>query len=177
MDLAAFRAWAAGSSKSQASSASSAGTAPFSAGRQQPAPPHNGRSALEDELALARKRISLLEQQSTKLKFDLAEARNQVSLLDQQRTWLTFELADARSHIASLEAQRDRPPDGLSQMFRKVGLDPSCPDFVIKAARTAFRKALHPDNQPERQRAEAERRFVEVEAIFRELCWHRGLVD
>jgi hypothetical protein len=61
--------------------------------------------------------------------------------------------------------------------FREVGLDQSCPDFVIKAARTAYRKALHPDAQPERHRSEAERRFMETEAIFAELYWHRGVKD
>lgn len=166
-NLAGLRAWIAGSSKPHGPLPSPAGTAA----------PGLTNDSVEDELALARKRIGLLEQQITRLKFDLSQARNQVSLLDEQRTWLLFELADARGQIASLEAQRDRPPDGLSQMFRKVGLDPSCPDFLIGAARTAFRKALHPDKQPERQRAEAERRFVEADAIFSELCWHRGLGD
>lgn len=173
LDLAALRAWSTASSD-----ASSARTATLSPESQKSAStPKNRYAAIEAELTQARKRIVLLEQQRTRLKFDVTQAQNQVSLLDQQRTWLTVELTQAQDRIYLLEAQLEREHGNIGQLFREVGLDQSCPDFVIKAARTAYRKALHPDAQPERHRSEAERRFMETEAIFAELYWHRGVKD
>jgi hypothetical protein len=51
-------------------------------------------------------------------------------------------------------------------IFRRVGLDEGCPDFIVKAARTAYRKALHPDARPAPEKAEAESRFKEAESLF-----------
>jgi hypothetical protein len=51
-------------------------------------------------------------------------------------------------------------------LYRRVGLDEACPDFVFKAARTAYRRALHPDTRPDHEKSEAERRFKEAESVF-----------
>ncbi|MPR12376.1 hypothetical protein [Microvirga tunisiensis] len=51
-------------------------------------------------------------------------------------------------------------------LYRKVGLAHDCPDFLLKAARLAFRKEFHPDGQPVDWRIDAERRFKETEATF-----------
>jgi DnaJ-class molecular chaperone len=48
---------------------------------------------------------------------------------------------------------------------------------VIKAVRTAYRKTFHPDTRPEQQRAGAERRFKEAEAVFEEIYWARGIKE
>jgi hypothetical protein len=51
-------------------------------------------------------------------------------------------------------------------IFRRVGLDESCPDFVVKAVRTAYRKTLHPDARPAHEKEQAENRFKEAESVF-----------
>ena len=51
-------------------------------------------------------------------------------------------------------------------VYRRVGLDEGCPDFVLRAVRTAYRKQLHPDTRPAHEKAEAERRFKDAEAVF-----------
>jgi hypothetical protein len=83
---------------------------------------------------------------------------------------LTGERNALRSHMASLH--RSNTP--AHQVYAKVGLHEGCPDFVLQAARTAYRKALHPDGQPERHRAVAQRRFIEAEAVFEEIRRLRG---
>jgi hypothetical protein len=74
----------------------------------------------------------------------------------------------------ALEAEAESRLGG-NPIFRKVGLDESCPDFVVKAVRTAYRKQLHPDARPSHQKTEAERRFKDAEAVFDEIYWLRGL--
>ena len=54
-----------------------------------------------------------------------------------------------------------------------MGLSEICPEFVLDAAHRAYRKALHPDLQPPRQKLAAERRFKEAEATFAEIRRHR----
>jgi hypothetical protein len=60
-------------------------------------------------------------------------------------------------------------PKGGNPLYRRVGLDEECPDFVLKAVRTAYRKQLHPDARPARDKEEAERRFKEAETVFNSL--------
>ena len=60
-------------------------------------------------------------------------------------------------------------------LFRRVGLDEGCPDFVLKAVRTAYRKQLHPDIRPAHEKEEAERRFKEAEVVFDRLFRLRKL--
>jgi hypothetical protein len=74
------------------------------------------------------------------------------------------------SHIVSLR-RLDTP---AYRLYAKVGLHEGCPDFVLQAARTAYRKALHPDGQPERHRADATRRFTETEEVLERLKRLRG---
>jgi hypothetical protein len=83
---------------------------------------------------------------------------------------LTTERNTLRSHIAGLH--RANTPD--QRLYAKVGLHEGCPDFVLRAAQMAFRKALHPDGQPEQHRADAQRRFKEVEGVFDEIRRLRG---
>jgi hypothetical protein len=56
-----------------------------------------------------------------------------------------------------------------------VGLHQSAPDFLLNAARTAFRKAHHPDTKPVNQKAGAEAAFKRNEAAFERLFRMRGL--
>lgn len=85
-------------------------------------------------------------------------------------SFLTAERNTLRSHIATFH----HPDTPARRLYAKVGLHEGCPDFVLRAARTAYRKALHPDGQPERHRADAQRRFIEAEGVFEEIKRLRG---
>jgi hypothetical protein len=74
---------------------------------------------------------------------------------------LEDELAEARA-VPHTSEDRDAT-------YRKVGLHPLCPTFVLAAARRAYRSALHPDRHPEHRKAEAHDRYVAVEATFAEI--------
>lgn len=89
------------------------------------------------------------------------ERDNAIALI----SFLTAERKTLRSRIASLH----RPNTPAHRLYAKVGLHEGCPDFVLQAARTAYRKALHPDRQSERHRADAQRRFIEAERVFEEI--------
>lgn len=69
---------------------------------------------------------------------------------------------------ASLRRRREisREQAERQALYAKLGLAPTCPDFVLKAARTAYRRTLHPDAWPERHKPEAERLFKTVERAF-----------
>ena len=56
-----------------------------------------------------------------------------------------------------------------------VGLHQSAPDFLVRAARTAFRKAHHPDTRPQSEKSAAEEMFKRNEAAFERLFRMRGL--
>lgn len=51
---------------------------------------------------------------------------------------------------AGRTAERDGDP-----VYRRVGLSPSAPDWLVKAARTAYRRRLHPDVHPPHHRPQA----------------------
>jgi hypothetical protein len=56
-----------------------------------------------------------------------------------------------------------------------VGLHQSAPDFLLNAARTAFRKAYHPDTKPLNEKAGSEAAFKQHEAAFDRIFRMRGL--
>jgi hypothetical protein len=78
---------------------------------------------------------------------------------------LVKEWTRIRAHMAT----KSRSPEKPNSPYRNVGLDENCPDFLLKAARMAYRKQFHPDVHPERDRAEAENSFKKVEAVFAEI--------
>jgi hypothetical protein len=92
--------------------------------------------------------------------------------------FLVQERKEVRSHIAaqSNAAQQTRPAYKPNDLYRKVGLDEKCPEFVLKAVRTAYRKKLHPDMWPPESKVEAERRFKQAEAVFDEIERQRARV-
>jgi hypothetical protein len=114
---------------------------------------------------------------TTSLEAELVEARQRIAVLEQHRASLVSELGEAHERIAALEQEASVRLEGGTPLLRSVGLDESCPDFVIKAVRTAYRKTFHPDTRPDHQKAEAERRFKEAEAVFEEIYWQRGIKD
>lgn len=51
-------------------------------------------------------------------------------------------------------------------LFRRVGLSPSAPHFVVAAVQRAYRIELHPDRQPAKFKSVAETRFKAAEQTF-----------
>ncbi len=90
---------------------------------------------------------------------------------------ITIELQETEGKLQK-ERNRKKPDPSAgtpNAVYRRVGLDEKCPDFVLKAVRTAYRRTLHPDTQPEARKAEATRRFQNSEAAFDEIYQLRGL--
>ena len=86
-----------------------------------------------------------------------------------QNARLTDELSDAKP--AAQQAS-----SGADPLYARVGLlGPDTPDFVILAARRAYRLALHPDKHRTERKAEAHRRFVAAEQAFDSIYQLRGL--
>jgi hypothetical protein len=84
---------------------------------------------------------------------------------------LVAERARTKAHITS----QSSPASQSELLYWNVGLHHRCPDFVVKAVQTAYRKSLHPDLHPSAERAEAERRFKDMEEVFDKIWRLRGL--
>ena len=72
------------------------------------------------------------------------------------------------------EVDQDGKSDGIGQsektedevLYAQVGLHPSAPDFLIVAAKKAWRMYNHPDKYASDEKSEAEAAFKEVDSIF-----------
>jgi hypothetical protein len=84
-------------------------------------------------------------------------------------------LAEERVKVKGYMAAQSSRAKQSELLYRSVGLDHKCPDFVLKAVQTAYRKSLHPDLHPAAEREEAELRFKDVEQVFAEIRRLRGL--
>ncbi|WP_437871739.1 J domain-containing protein [Methylorubrum extorquens] len=95
---------------------------------------------------------------------------------------LTDDLVWARGRIADLERQLARAGDVATSrpgpvpdpLYHSLGLHPGSPDWLVIAARRAFRVRLHPDRHP-RHRQQAHERFTLAEARFTEIYARRGI--
>jgi len=90
------------------------------------------------------------------------ERREQAVLLakrDAQIEALKADLAEARSN------SEVRHGTDEVRIYQQVGLHPRAPEFLITAARRAYRGAIHPDRHP-RHRQQAHDRFIKAEAAF-----------
>lgn len=93
--------------------------------------------------------------------------------LDAERDRHTAQLVRLEAQIIELEADLERARSvsacrGDSEtdaIYRRVGLHPQAPAFLLAAAQRAFRAALHPDRHPQYRDA-AHDRFVMAEATF-----------
>lgn len=92
---------------------------------------------------------------------------------------LAAELDKARQRIVELE---DRLREHIisrsnahDKVWASIGLAPNAPDFLLRAARTAFRKWWHPDVHPPEERARATKQFQRHEGVFDQLFRQRGL--
>lgn len=81
--------------------------------------------------------------------------------------------AEAASLRTEIEQLRSAPPvakpDATEVLYRRVGLSPAAPSWLVAAARRGFRQRLHPDCHPEHRKQEAERRFKLAESVFHEI--------
>ena len=66
---------------------------------------------------------------------------------------------------AQVSARRTVERDG-DPVYRRVGLSPSAPDWLVQAARTAYRRRLHPDVHPPHHRPQAHDRYIRAEEAF-----------
>lgn len=87
-----------------------------------------------------------------------------------------------RAHTAALEQEIERlrardPTESRMEpdpLYRTVGLHERAPDWLVVAARRAYRANLHPDRHP-RHHEQAHDRFVRAEAIFDAIYARRRL--
>lgn len=78
-----------------------------------------------------------------------------------------------QAHTAALEREFDRlqareatqSEMATDPLYRSVGLHVRAPDWLVIAARRAYRANLHPDRHP-RHREQAHNRFVRAEMVF-----------
>jgi len=85
------------------------------------------------------------------------------------------EMRSMREELALMHAQKGfTAPRQAEPIFRSVGLDEKCPEWVAVAVRRAYRAKLHPDRHPARVKPQAEERFKKAEQAFAEIWRWRG---
>jgi hypothetical protein len=101
------------------------------------------------------------------LRRQLAETAKRAVAAEQKVRALTAELE--RAHTRT---QQTHSGGRLEALSRLVGLAPDCPEFILRAAQRAYRRAYHPDalaERPETERRAAEAQFKQFEQVFEEL--------
>lgn len=92
---------------------------------------------------------------------------NYVSALETMVAEAEAEVERLNTEIERLRASRSIPEaDSKAALFRRVGLCENAPEWLVTAARRAYRSALHPDRHPAHRKQEADRRFKLAEATF-----------
>ena len=84
------------------------------------------------------------------------------------------EVKKLRGEIERLRSVAASEPDSKAALFRRVGLNENAPQWLVSAARRAYRAQLHPDRHPEQHKQEAGRRFKLAEATFDEIASSRS---
>lgn len=93
-------------------------------------------------------------------------------------TALECMVAEAEAEMETLRAELQRcrwasaaaEPDPKTALYRRVGLADGAPEWLISAARRAYRVALHPDKHPAHRKQEAERRLKMAEGVFDQIA-------
>ncbi|PZR79218.1 MAG: hypothetical protein DI537_41320 [Stutzerimonas stutzeri] len=80
------------------------------------------------------------------------------------------EVETLRGEIERLRSAAASERDPKAALFRRVGLNDSAPQWLIAAARRAYRVALHPDKHPAHRKQEAERRLKMAEGVFDQIA-------
>ena len=82
--------------------------------------------------------------------------------------------AELEQELERLKAnQRSSRSAQGDPLYRKVGLHEAAPDWLIVAARRAYRGRLHPDRHPQ-HRAQAHDRYLRAEAVFDAIAEQRA---
>lgn len=113
----------------------------------------------------------LQQEQLAHLEARAAAERAEAAVRQARMTIMSLRREQAQAAQAAV--QDDNPADPL---HHAVGLHPRSPDWLVVAARKAYRSRLHPDRHP-RHRQQAEQRFVKAEQVFQQLYAKRGLLE
>lgn len=96
---------------------------------------------------------------------------NYVAALESIVVEAEAEVKTLRGEVERLRTSRPvSEPDPKAVLYGLVGLNPTAPEWLILAARRAYRTQLHPDRHPAHRKREAERRFVRAEQVFDEIA-------
>ncbi|MCJ2019513.1 hypothetical protein MKK84_19085 [Methylobacterium sp. E-065] len=106
----------------------------------------------------------------------LCEHHSARERLEAERDRYAAQLSRHETHIVELKADLERArsvsagrgDSEIDVVYRRVGLHPLAPDFLLAAARRAFRAALHPDRHPQHRDA-AHDRFLQAEVTFKRI--------
>ncbi|WP_306222532.1 hypothetical protein [Bosea beijingensis] len=84
-----------------------------------------------------------------------------------------------RAEVEQLRAAANRKsPDAdaskAAALHGRVGLCEHAPEWLVAAARRAYRAKLHPDRHPPSVKADAERRFKTAESVFDAIAAQRA---
>jgi hypothetical protein len=123
-------------------------------------PPCAGGTAQGSGGVSVQDRKELEQEALARLRADNEAVRARVVELERVLRQADETIRRLRRDVADASVRNGNP------IFRRVGLDESCPDFVVKAVRTAYRKTLHPDARPAHEKDMAENRFKEAESVF-----------
>lgn len=84
-------------------------------------------------------------------------------------------IAHLESELANAQAAIRRSANTTGDpVYRRVGLSPSAPNWLVQAARTAYRRRLHPDMHPPRHRQQAHDCYIRAEEAFERIERLRG---
>ena len=125
--------------------------------------------------AIARLSADLDKQRARANEFEriMGAMVHEFGVLNAVATTLAERAGVAPAELAELK--RMWAKDRVDPHHADVGLHQSAPDFLVRAARTAFRKTFHPDTKPNNEKFAAEKMFKRNEAAFERLFRMRGL--
>lgn len=95
---------------------------------------------------------------------------NYVTVLENMVVEAEAEVEKLWSEIERLRSAAASECDPKAALFRRVGLNDNAPQWLIAAARRAYRVALHPDKHPAHRKQEAERRLKMAEGVFDQIA-------
>jgi hypothetical protein len=104
----------------------------------------------------------------------MTELHLRTEQLNQRAKYMGQIVAELQRDLEAARAAPRRVEGAGHPLYRKVGLDQDCPEFVARAVRRAYRAKLHPDGHPAHRKLEAERRFKVAEQAFEDIWKLRG---
>lgn len=100
---------------------------------------------------------------------------NYVTALENMVVEAEAEVEKLRGEIERLRSAAAAPgPDLRTALYRRVGLCENAPEWLVAAARRAYRAELHPDRHPAHRKQEAENRFKLAESVFEAIAAQRA---